>query len=366
MSMDVGSQQISLKYQAPGNSAEINRRFVGVRPVGIYSGGLLSVVDATHASLAPLVCEIGDGTHQVRVETTTAVSIVVGSATPYVVLRWAYTGTTSDYMEILAVSSANVQANDLVVGKCSFAAGALSGFDYGDSAYPRTVPNVQDLWLKVIPKGAGSLKALVLPGWHQSHTGSVRVAMQETDALVPPTANSKVYLVYLNTETGMVAIDSTGSEAASPSAPDYAGRLVLAEITLSSTDTEITESKIKDVRPFLTPGRVSVDGTTIEAGSDGKLKTADPYYFVAQTGTDQASGQSSWTKCTFDTPTKQFGISESDGVITLPAGRLYSISYVVRFFQLTSSPTVQARLHVLSGDISWVCRMIPTMCPGKL
>jgi len=354
MPANVGGQNISLRYQAPGNSAEINERFVNIRPVGIYSGGYLTVVDGTHASVSPLVCEIGDGTHQIRVETTVAVSIAVAAATPYIVLRWAYAGTTSDYMEILAVSSANVGTNDLVVGKCTFAAAVLNGFTYGDSTYPRTHPNTQALWLKVIPRGSSSLKMWVQPGYYQSHDASVFVPLQETDSLVPPTTNSKVYLVYINT-AGAVAIDSSGTEAASPVAPDYDGRLVLAEVTLDSTATEVTASDIKDVRPFVTHGRQSIDGTTITVDSDGKLKVADPSYLVLQDDNDQASLKTTWTKLTFDNEVKASGISQSGGVVTLIAGKLYKIAYQIVFEGTGSSFYMwgESRIRVLSGDISW-------------
>lgn len=352
MPSDIGGQSISLKYQAPGNSAEVNERFLNIRPTGIYSGGVLTVVDGSHASLSPAVCEIGDDTYQVRVETTTAVNIAVGTATPYVVLRWSYTGTTLDYMEVLAVSSASIQSTDLVVAKCSFAGVVLNGFDYGDSTYPRSVPNVQNLWLKVIPKGS-SLKAMILPGYYQSHTGSVHISLQETDALVPPTANSKIYLVYLDIETGAVAIDSSGTEAASPSAPSYNGRMVLAEITLSSTGTEITDSDIKDVRPFVTPGRQLADETTITSDANGKLKTVDPQYLVLRTIGDQLSNQSAWTAVTAPGAVKQSGISWGSGVWTLTAGEFYKISYCVVFERQSGSPEFKARLRVVSGDSSW-------------
>lgn len=355
MPSNIGNQTISLKYQAPGNSSEINERFVGIRPVGIYSGGTLTVVDSSHASLDSLVCEISDGTHQVRIETTTAVSIVVGSGTPYIVLRWSYTGNTSDYMEILAVSSANVQANDLVVAKCLFAAGSLNGFDYGDTTHPRTVPNVQNLWLKVIPKGGGSLKGLVLPGWYQSHTGSVYIPLQETDALVPPGSSNKIYLVYVDVETGTISIDSTGVEGASPSAPSYNGRLVLAEITLASTDTELTASMIKDVRPFLTHGRQSVDGITITTDASGKLKRTDQYYMLTRTFGAQLRNESSWAALTnYGSVIGSNGITvATGGLFTLPAGRLYSINYNVLFWRKLLSPECKVRFHAISGDLSW-------------
>ena len=355
MPADVGGQNISLKYQSSGNSMEINERFVGIRPVGIYSGGLLSVVDGTHASVAPLVCEIGDGTHQVRNETTTAVSVVVGLATSYLVCRWSYTGTTLDYMEILAVGSGDVQANDVHLGRCSFAGAVLNGFDYGDTTYRRTSPNVQSLWLKVIPKGSGSLKAQVLPGYYQSHTASVFVPLQETDALVPPTASNKIYLVYLNTTTGAVALDSTGVEGATPAAPSYAGRLVLAEITLASTDTEITSAKIKNVQSFVTPGRQSTDGTTISSGSDGTLQLVDQEYIICRPYGAQIVGQSSWTALTNTGSVIQRAglVAPTSGVFTLSADKMYDITYNLLFQRVTGSPVFQARFHVLSGDLSW-------------
>ncbi|MHA1290265.1 MAG: hypothetical protein ACTSPB_23020, partial [Candidatus Thorarchaeota archaeon] len=175
-----------------------------------------------------------------------------------------------------------------------------------------------------------------------------------TDSLVPPTANSKVYLVYINS-AGVVAIDSSGTEAASPVAPDYDGRLVLAEVTLASTATEVTASNIKDVRPFVTHGRQSIDGTTITADSDGKLKVRDPSYLVLQDNSIQADSQSSWTKLTFGNEVKASGISQSGGVITLPANKLYKIAYQVVFEGTGSSFYMwgESRIRVLSGDISW-------------
>ncbi len=356
MPSDVGSQTISLKYQAPGDSQEINERFRTIRPTGIYSGGALSVVDATHASISPLICEIGNGSHQVRVETTVAVSVVVGTGVPYIILRWGYTGNTSDYMEILAVSNASIQSTDLIVGKCSFVGGALNGFDYGDPTYPRSVPNVQELWLKVIPTGAGNLKARVLPGWYQNHAGSTYVPFQDTDSLVPPVSGNKIYLVYVNTETGAIAVDSSGSPGASPSAPPYNGRLVLAEITLASTDTAITASKIRDVRSFITHGRQSVDETTITTDVSGKLKRTDQYYMLTRTFGGQLSNKSSWAVLTNrGSVIGSNGITVDDvgGLFTLPAGRLYSISYNVLFWRTTGSPAMKVRFRVVSGDLSW-------------
>jgi len=356
MPSNQGQQQISLKFKAPGNSEEINRRFKSTHPTGIYSGGILTVSDGSHVNISPLVCEIADGTHQVRVETTLTVNLSVASGTPYVILRWTYTGDTQDYMEILAVAVGSVLATDLVVGKCVFTTGSLSGFDYGGTTtLHRSVPSVHDLFLKVVPTVGTTLKALVLPGWIHGQQNAHFVPMQETSALVPPLANSKIYLVIL-AEDGTISIDSTGTEAVDPVEPNHNSRIVLAQIKLSAGDTTITSSKITDVRTFVTQHPPSPDGTTILEDASGQLKTRDPTYLVLQDGTTQAVAVSVWTKLTFSTQVKSSGISESLGVITITAGRLYQISFTV---QMNNSlfayyaPWGKVRLRVVSGDISW-------------
>ena len=143
MAADVGNQIVTLLYYTSASSSNVNKRFLNIRQTGIYQGGRLTIVDPTakSASLSALVCEINDGSYQVRVETTTAVSITVAAATPYVVLRWAYGETVNDYMEVLVVATPST--NDLVVAKCMFGGGKLTGFDYGDTNYPRTTPDTQ-------------------------------------------------------------------------------------------------------------------------------------------------------------------------------------------------------------------------------
>jgi hypothetical protein len=270
MPADVGSQTISLKYGAPGNSREINERFVGVRETGIYSGGYLSVVDSSNAKVSALVCEITDGTHQVRVQTTTSVTLAVSQSTPVVVLRWAYTGDTTDFMQILAVSSGSVQTNDLVVGVCSFTGGgALNGFTYTT----RTTPNTLDLFLKVEPTEDTELKVRIRAGRIQNSSQTINVVDQKSSVFVAPASNSRIDIVYVIPSTGVIAI-AQGTAAASPVAPSYAGKIVLAEVTLTSTSTNITSSMVADKRNFVTHVD-EVDGTSIEFDSNGKISIKD-------------------------------------------------------------------------------------------
>jgi hypothetical protein len=234
--------------------------------LGIYKGGYITLVPPSDVSLSALVCEISDGTHQVRVETTDAVSLAVAKTTKeYVVLRWTYTGVAADdYMAILAVASP--LTNDVIVGKCSFTVpGVLQGFDYGE----RSDPDIQHLFLQVEPTGDVELRVRIRGGRIQTNSGVVDIPDQLSDLFTPPTSNSRVYLVYV-TAAGAIAIDSSGTALATPVAPSYKGKLVLAEVTLTAGDTSITADKIQDVRNWITQPIV-LDGTTIALDSSGKL-----------------------------------------------------------------------------------------------
>jgi hypothetical protein len=257
-------------------------------------------------------------------------------------------------MEILAVASGSILSTDLVVAKCTFTGGgALNGFDYGDTSHPRSYPNTQEFSLKVVP--ATGMRMYVQPGNFQDTTQSYAIPFQLTDALAAPASNSKIFLVYIDTATGTIAVDTTGVAAASPVPPEYNGKLVLAEVTVPSTATSITASMIKDVRPHVTFGKDVVDGTTIERSSAGVLRRTDPYYMLTRTIGGQLSNQASWATLTnYGTVIGSNGITVTPGgIFTLPAGRLYSISYNVLFWRTSGSPEMMARFHVLSGDLSW-------------
>ena len=273
MPSNIGSQTVTILYHTIASSSVVNKRFQDIRQVGIYEGGYPTIVDDSHASLSTLVCEISDGIYQVRIETGSEVSsIAVAGATPYIVLRWAYIGAASDYMEILAVDTP--ATNDLVIAKCEFdGSGHLNAFNYQDSIYPRTTPNTHDLFLKVEPTADTELRVRVRAGRIQISSGVIDIADQKSDLFVLPGSDSRIDLVYV-TDAGSIAIDSSGTAAAVPTSPAYDGKLVLAEVTVANGDTNITADKIKDVRNFITLPH-AVDDVTIEKSSAGKLQVKD-------------------------------------------------------------------------------------------
>jgi hypothetical protein len=264
--LNVGSQIVTIIYNAQALSRTVNTRHQSIRERGIYSGGYLGIVDSSNCSISSLICEISDGTYQVKVQTQATVNLAVAEATPYVVLRWVYTGSAAnDYMAFLAVASP--ATNDIVVGKCSFTGGgALQGFIYSE----RTTPSVHELFLRVEETATSELRVRIRAGRIQNGKETIQIPDQLSDLFTAPSANSKVYLVYVNRATGAIAIDSTGTEAASPVAPNYAGKLVLAEVTLASTAVNILQSNIVDVRDFINMF-YSIDETTMRITTAGAV-----------------------------------------------------------------------------------------------
>ena len=289
MPANIGSQIVSILFRTVANSGKWNQRALNVRSTGVYTGGWLAKVNNTTASISALVCEITDGLYQVRVSTAVTVNVSVpDSSTPYIVLRWTYGGTINDYMELLAVTTP--ATNDLIVGLCTFTGGgALDDFDYTD----RSNPSTKDLFLKVEPTGIADSRVRIRGGYFQTSTSSVQILDQKSNVIGPPASNSQVYLVYVDA-AGVVKIDSSGIPSASPSAPSYVGKLVLAEVTVSSTDVTITQDMIKDVRPFITNGQIAVDGSTLEINSSGQLRIKDAGVSYAKLGNVYDSG---WFTC---------------------------------------------------------------------
>lgn len=240
---DVGNQTVVVKFFDDIDSAVVNRIARDVRKVGIYSGGYLSIGSNISVTLSPLDCEIGDGTHQVRVLTGASVPIAVGIATPYVVLRWIYTGSAAnDYMDFVAVSSGGLLTNDLIVGVCVYTGANLTGIDYTRRANPLTL----ELFLKVEPTVAASMYVRIRGG--RVNYGSVNydVIDQLSSVFAAPGAGSRIDVIYVDTD-GIVKV--IPGVAGSPGlVPDYGGKIVLAEITILSTDAVITANMIKDVR----------------------------------------------------------------------------------------------------------------------
>ena len=122
-SIDYGVQEITVDYQMTATSFNMNKWFQGVVPTGIYAGGVLTVTNGT-VYLPPFTAVISDGTHQIRVKTSSNITITgvtladgssINASTPYVVLKYTHASETANYVDVKAVAAPST--NDLVVGQ---------------------------------------------------------------------------------------------------------------------------------------------------------------------------------------------------------------------------------------------------------
>lgn len=252
---NIGSQKISQIFFNELTSININQIAKDVRKLGIYSGGYLTKVNDTTVQLSPFACEIGDGTYQVRCETSDTVNITVSTTNIYLVLRWAYTGSNiNDYVSFVTTNFAGVLSTDIIVGKCVFVGSTLqTTFDYAN----RTNPNILDLVLKPEPTSSPSMYLRVRAGKINNGNQNIDVVDQLSPLFTAPPSNSRIDLLQIDS-SGTVIV-TQGIASASPVAPSYSGKVTLAEITVNSGQTSITSTSIKDVRsPIGAPGDNSV------------------------------------------------------------------------------------------------------------
>jgi len=294
-SVNHGTQDISWNFYEELTSRDFNERNMNIQPRGIYKGGYLTRVSDAEVSLSPLTAEIGDTVIQVSISTAVAATLNVStldsgsisSATPVLVLRWAYTASAANYMEIHAIASAAVAlSNDIIIGKCNFSGATLVDFDYAN----RTFLTIQDLFLKV--ESSSGLYVQLRAGRIQTATGYVQIPETLVGPFsVPGSPNSRIDLIYIDTD-GTVSI-AAGAAAPSPSAPSYARRLVVAEIRIANGDTTIPASRITDVRSFISKNfdmspvtYVGGESVTHANGLIEKMgKTATPVGNLAYNGT---------------------------------------------------------------------------------
>jgi hypothetical protein len=182
------------------------------------------------------------------------------------VLRWSYSASASNYVEVHAIASISAaQDGDVIIGECEFTGSTLNGFSYTN----RTRPQLLNLALRVEATTTTELYVRVRGGIYNDGNSKVVIADQKVGPFsAPASPNSRIDLVYIDS-AGAVQI-ATGTAAVSPSAPDYAGKLVLAEVTVANGATNITSDDIADARGFLT-APVAVDGTTVDFNSSGQI-----------------------------------------------------------------------------------------------
>jgi len=250
------TQKISVQFFDPADAKEVNAMMLGVREPGIYSGAYLTKVSDIQVSISIFTAVITSSNNDYQVKCTTdAVELSSASiANPYIIMRWTYADSPSAFAtftntNLIALASF---PNALVIGKCVYTGSIMTGFDYS----LRTIPNTHELFLKVRPTAPASMNVRIAPGKISYGVKNYSIIDQVSPVFVAPTANPRIDVLYVDTD-GIVRV-YMGAEAATPVAPLYNGKQVLAQITLVVGQTSIVASDITDVRAFLSGGGYAI------------------------------------------------------------------------------------------------------------
>lgn len=256
------AQVVSIQYFDPAQAQKVNIRFRDIRPRGIYSGGYLTKITDDQVRMSPVVVEIGDSLHQVKISEPedTLVNIPGTTSTTYIVMRWAYAESNANTAMITAISAATLQANDLIIGVVVYTGSQITGIDYT----LRTEPRTHEFFLKVEPAVPADFKVRVRPGNVNYGVRNYTIVDTSLDITVAPLiGTTRIALVYADTDGAVkVAYGDAVTIPVVPADPQpvpplYNGKSGLAEITTVYNQV-ITAAAIKDVRAFLSGGGYAI------------------------------------------------------------------------------------------------------------
>lgn len=298
-----GDQVLTFDYRSPAKAKLFNRGYSDLLPYGIYMGGKLVRVNDTQVGIQPLVCliqsnELTDENISVRAETRSTQEISIASFTgsnycttsrPYIVLRFGWADVEANYMDMLAVGYSDDPAEDdpekiwetdIIVGRVQFeevTAGnyiirTTNRFDYTkrtevflpyqSSVYNEYAVSTCETNPRKVHVASGVVNTS--KGRFVSNGGDYPTAAVISDTA----AQGRKDLVYVDDE-GLIRIQE-GAPSASPVAPLYLNKRVLAEIHRGANRTTIEGTDIVIIND---PGR---QGTI--AAEDYPIKDADGYF----------------------------------------------------------------------------------------
>ena len=282
------AQTLKIQFFDPVEANVVNQRFYAIRQRGFYSGAyVVSYPDDHSIIINPYVCEISDSNgYQVKISETanTTITGIYDGTTNYVVFRWAYSPSGPTLGTFLAVTSANVTPYDLIVGRAVYS-GTLLGINYAQ----RTRPDTMDLFLKVEQFVPANMTVMVRGGRVSYGTSNYDIPDQQFPLSVAGMTGgtSRIDVLYVASDGTVQKI--TGTAAATPTVPPYAGKKAIAEVTLTAGMTTITQGDtsfflpdgitprlvIRDVRCFIGGGTSTFlnlsDAPSTYTGQAGKV-----------------------------------------------------------------------------------------------
>lgn len=252
-STEFGAPQIlSFDYNQDATSKLFNRTTYGLMAVGIHSGFTLSRATSSSVTVSSGYCYMQDSTNitGVRIETSQSVTLSVSNSTPYIILRFSWQDTQTNYMDMLAVAYTDIHSDDLIVGRCVY---NDSGTDFSTTfdLTRRSCPFTKDTktkstYLRVTPTEPATNQVVISSGVVITAYGLRNVAGGSyPSGGFSNTTNGRTDIIYVD-DIGNVKVVE-GVDSSSPIAPHYGSKKVIAEIRRGASRTSVKGNEIYKV-----------------------------------------------------------------------------------------------------------------------
>lgn len=212
--IDYGTQKITFDYKEEGTSQNFNKVNYKILPVGFYSGGDITITAVDKISIDPFIAVVQDDVNElaVRLETTTQITdFNVASALPYIVGRFTWSNTEDNYMDILSVAYADIDANDLVLCKLVFSGANAIAVDTSvkswSPSYYANLNNSTSQFKVTATNPTYNNQVTVYPGNAiiNGEIVTISVPTQSPTFTLPTSANGRKDVVYID-ENGSIGI----------------------------------------------------------------------------------------------------------------------------------------------------------------
>jgi hypothetical protein len=264
--INYGNQVLVFSFRQEARAKGFNQEFCDILPYGVYIGGVLTRINENLIQIGELTTIIRSNEEDKaapRIETTELQDLVVEPAKPYVVLRFGWTNSDNNFMDMRAVGWSTdpfevdedkLWPLDIILGKVQFV--KSSGIYIIDPDNPFDLSRRKDVFLKeaeslysqfrVSASEVNPKRVYVSGGRVSTSKGKFIVSGGEYPTSdIPDTATqARTDLVVVNVLGQIQLVQGTPSANNPAPAPKYGTYKVCAEIRRGPNRTDIKGSDI--------------------------------------------------------------------------------------------------------------------------
>jgi hypothetical protein len=264
--VNYGNQVLVFSFHQEARAKGFNQGFCDILPYGVYTGGALTRINENLVQISELTTIIRSNEEDkvaLRIETTEVQNLVVEPGKPYIVLRFGWSNSDDNFMDMRAVGWSTdpfevdedkLWPLDIILGKVQFVDN--SGVSIIDPNNPFDLSRRKDVFLKeaesvytqfrVSESNINPRRVYVSGGRVNTSKGRFIISGGDYPSADIPdtTAQSRTDLIVVNALGQINLVQGTPSASNPAPAPKYGTYKVCAEIRRGPNRTDIKGSDI--------------------------------------------------------------------------------------------------------------------------